>query len=343
LPPTLRTIEYQQAQSHLLSYNLTVERQLPGSMMISLGYAGSRGLDHLQTVEGDPILPQILAGGTEFYPAGAPRENPAWTYCECKTSGGDSWYNSFQASLQKRLCKNLQFQASYTFSKLLDDTVALHGGEAGGSIAEGTDPFHLSTDKGPADYNTPHYFSFNTLYSLPSPAWKGAVGNLAKGWRAGTILAINSGLPFTPYLSSNRSRSGVLSSTADRPDLVPGCNLILGGVNEYFNPACFTIQPAGFLGTAARNFMMGPMHATWDFSLMKDTAIRALGEGRLIEFRAEFFNVLNRADFNIPTSGRTVYTATATSANTTPLSTAGAITSTIGDPREIQFALKLIF
>ena len=342
----LRTIEYYQGQPRMLGYNLTVERQLPGSMRLSVAYAGSRGLDLIQTVEGDPIAPQILAGGQEFWPATAPRMNPAWTYCECKVTGGDSYYNSLQMSLQKRLTHNLQFQASYTFSKLLDDTVGEHGGEAGGSKVTGTDPFHLKTDKGPADYDDPHYFVFNTLYSLPSPAVSGIVGGIAKGWHLGTILTVNSGLPFTAYLSANRSRSGVLgggSSGPDRPDLIPGCNLILGGPNEYFNPACFSIQPAGYLGTEGRNIMLGPLHLVWDFSLMKDTPIRALGEGRHLEFRAEFFNILNRADFNIPTTGLTVYTATATSATTTPLSTAGQISSTIEPSREIQFALKLIF
>jgi hypothetical protein len=344
-PTSLRTIEYRQAQPHLLSYNLTMQRQLPGSMMISAGYAGSRGLNMIQTVEGNPLVPQILAGGTEFWPANAVRENPAWNFCECKTSGGDTWYNSLQLSLQKRLSHNLQFQLSYTFSKLLDDTQGLHGGEAGGSIVTGTDPFNLKTDKGLADFSDPHYFTFNALYTVPSVDWKG-IGFLVQGWRLGTIVSANSGLSFAAYLSSNRSRSGVLgggSGNPDRPDLVPGCHAILGGPNRYFDPACFAIQAAGFLGTAGRNILTGPRHVNWDFSLVKDTHIRYLGEAGSVEFRAEFFNLLNHPDFNIPTDGRTVYTATGTSANTTPLSTAGQISNTVASARQIQFAVKLIF
>lgn len=342
-----KLIEYRQGQPHMLSYNLTLERQLPSSMMISVRYAGSRGLNIIQTVDGNPLLPQVLADGTEFWPANARNRNPYWGYCECKTSGGDSWYNSLQMSLQRRMTRNLQFQASYTFAKLLDDTQGLHGGEAGGSSVTGTDPFHLKTDKGPADFNSPHYFAFNALYSLPASGASGLAGGLVNGWRLGTILTIDSGLPFSPLLSGNRSRSGVLgggSSNPDRPNWVPGCSkLIRGGPNQYFNPACFTVQTVGFLGNVGRGIMMGPLHATWDFSLMKDTRIRFMGEGGHLEFRAEFFNLLNRADFNIPTDGRTVFTATPTTASVTPLASAGQISSTIGSARQIQFALKLIF
>ncbi len=348
---SLRTIEYRQAQPHLLSYNLTMQREFLSSMMISVGYAGSRGLNIIQTVEGNPLMPEIvgggtlLHGGTKFWPANAVRQNPSWAFCECKTSGGDTWYNSLQVRLQRRLSRNLQFQASYTFSKLIDTTQGLHGGEAGGSIVTGTDPFSLKTDKGLADYHDPHYFTFNALYSLPAADWKG-MGRLLSGWRIGTIVSLNSGLPFAPYLSGNRSRSGVLgggSNNPDRPDLVSGCKAILGGTDRYFNPACFTIPAAGFLGSAGRNIMTGPSHATWDFSLTKELPLRVLGEGGSLAFRAEFFNLLNHPDFNIPTAGRTIYTATPNSANSTPLSIAGQIRSTINPARQIQFALKLVF
>ena len=351
---SLRTIEYRQAQPHLLSYNLTVQRQFFGSMVLSVGYAGSRGLNLIQTVEGNPLMPEIvgggthLGGGTKFWTTNAVRQNAAWAFCECKTSGGDTWYNSLQLRLQRRLSRNLQFQTSYTFSKLIDTTQGLHGGEAGGSVVTGTDPFNLKTDKGLADYHDPHYFSFNALYSLPSAEWKG-VARLLSGWRIGTILSLNSGLPFAAYLSSNRSRSGVLgggANNADRPDLVPGCKLVLGGPDRYFDPACFRVQAAGFLGNAGRNIMTGPSHATWDFSLTKDIPIPRLGEAGSLGFRAEFFNLLNHPDFNIPTNGRTVYTATGTSATPRtppPLSTAGQISNTVSPARQIQFALKLIF
>ena len=92
--------------------------------------------------------------------------------------------------------------------------------------------------------------------------------------------------------------------------------------------------------------MNGPAEVNWDFSLVKETRL-PIGEATNLEFRAEVFNILNHANFAIPgagpTDGRVVYTGTPTAAGTAPLSTAGQIGATITDPREIQFALKVIF
>ena len=356
-PPGLRTIEYLQKNPHMLSYNMTLDRQLPGKMVLSIGFAGSRGLNIIQTVEGNPEIPAFLPTG-EQYPLVLPsaaacqttpgqlgcRVNPFIGNCECKTTSGDSWYNALQVRLQKQLSRNLQFQVSYTFSKSLDDTQGQHGGEAGGTSITGTDPWHRSTDKGPSDWNTPHWLAINATYSLPS-TMKGLLGALANGWRASSIMQITSGLPFSVTESNCRSNSGVLSSTcADRVNVVSGCQKIVfnGDPNSYFNPACFTLQPGGTLGNEGRATLMGPLHADVDLSLVKDTALRILGEGKHLEFRAEVFNIMNRPDFNIPTGGRTVFNASATKVNSTPANP-GQINTTIGDPREYQFALKFIF
>jgi len=328
-------------------------------MALTIAYAASKGISLTGTVEGDPAVPQVI-NGREFWPVqpalsvcqaapGTPgcRENPAFNSCECKVNGFDSWYNSLQIGLQKRLTHNVQFQVSYTFAKTLDDTQGQHGGEAGGSNVTGTDPTHPGTDKGQADFNIPQYFITNVLYALPSP--KAGISKwVLGGWRAGTIFTAQSGLPFTAYLTSQRSRSGVLgaytsSANPDRPDLVTGCKVIQGGPDQYFNPNCFTVQPVGFLGNEGRNLFNGPREVNWDFSLTKDTPIRPLGEAGKLEFRAEIFNLLNHPSFAIPGAGRTVKTGSPTAASETPLATAGQIDRTITEPREIQFALKLIF
>ena len=162
----------------------------------------------------------------------------------------------------------------------------------------------------------------------------------------GTIFTARSGAPFTPLLSGNRSRSKANASGTDRPDLIAGRSpdsIILGGPDLYFDPKAFTVQPAGFLGTSGRNQLFGPGLMTWDFSLTKETRMSFLGEGGRMEFRAEFFNLLNRANFNIPVNGRTVFTANETAASSTPLSTAGQIDRTVTPGRQVQFALKLLF
>ena len=355
-PPGLRTIEYGQKNPHMLSYNMTLDRQLPGKMVLSVGYAGSRGLNIIQTIEGNPIIPAFLPTG-EQYPLVLPsatscqttpgqlgcRENPFIGSCECKSTGGDSWYNALQVRLQKQLSRNLQFQVSYTFSKSLDDTQGQHGGEAGGTSITGTDPWNLRTDKGPSDWNTPHWLAINATYTIPSTK-TGFLGAVTNGWRASSIIQITSGLPFSVIESSCRSNSMVLGNCADRVNVVPGCQKIVfnGDPNSYFNPACFTLQPGGQLGNEGRASLMGPSHKDVDLSLVKDTVLKHLGEGKHMEFRAEVFNLFNRPDFNIPTGGRTVFNASATKINGAPANP-GQINTTIGDPREFQFALKFIF
>jgi len=342
---SLRLVDFHIQQAHLLQYNLTVERQLPGSMAVSVAYAGSRGINLIQTKEGNPTYPSAKINGRDFWTGSEERLNPNWDDVEFKTAGGDSWYNSLQLSVQKRLSRGLQFNSNYTWSRVLDTTQGQHGGEAGGASITGTDPNHSRTDKGPADFDTRHSWTFSTLYRIPAPA-AAHFGKLLDGWRLGTILSLKSGLPFTPVLSGNRSRSKVAGTAPDHPDLISGrkpSDIILGGPDKYFDPAAFAIQPVGFLGTSSRNFLQGPSLVEWDFSLTKDTALSFLGEGRRLEFRAELFNLLNHPSFNIPVGGRTVYTADETRAVTTPLTTVGQIDRTINSARQIQFALKLVF
>ena len=175
--------------------------------------------------------------------------------------------------------------------------------------------------------------------------WGKAIG----GWQVGGIFLVNTGEPITALTGFSRSRSQN-RILADRPNLRAGAsnNPVLGGPDRYFDPLAFTLQPAGFLGTAGRNILPGPGTANWDFSLMKEVPLGFLGEGRRLEFRAEMFNLLNRVNlYNHSrlgnTRGAAVYTGTETRGSTTPLPTAGVIDRTVTDSRQVQLALKLIF
>jgi hypothetical protein len=356
---SLRTVDYLLPQPHLLEYNLTVERQLPWNIALTVAYGGSRGINIVRTVEGNPTVPQLLGDGRQFWPVGAPRTNPNWTNMEFKTGGGNSWYNSLQVGLIKRITKGLQFQSSYTWSRVIDETQAQLAADDGGSSVFGTDPAHRQVDRGLADFDSPHNWRFNTIYYLPG-AGSGVTGKLLSGWWMSGILSLQTGYPFTVALNSNRSRSGVNGGAAgiDRPDLLPGRNngnivsgttagcqgvaagQKLGTPDLYFDPCAFAIPAVGFLGTAGRNILRGPGFANLDYSLVKDTAIKALGESGKLEFRAEIFNILNRSNFALPS--RLVYAATQNVE--APLPSAGVITSTGSNTsRQIQFALKLLF
>ena len=350
----LRTVDYHIQQPHMLQYNLTVERQLPWKTALTLAYGGSRGINIVQTTEGNPTVPQVLADGRKFWTGNEGRTNPNWAQVEFKEAGGNSWYNSLQFGLTKQLSSGLQFQSSYTWSKTLDETQSQLAAENNGSNSFASDPSNRKVDKGPAGFDVRHNWRFNTIYRLPETQSFGTVGKkLLNGWWTSGILSLQTGYPFTPVLGSNRSRSKVNGGPGaiDRPNLVPGRsndNIILGGPDRYYDATAFTIPTIGFLGNAGRNILRGPGFATLDFSLVKDTALGFLGENGKLEFRSEFFNLLNRANFTTPGIGQSGYNNAAvvyagTADVQPPLATAGRITSTAGTSRQIQFALKLLF
>lgn len=362
----LNTTDYLLGQPHILEYNLTIERQFPSQVAVSLAYAGSRGLDLFRTPEGNPTVPlgipngqscvlravgqPVVLNGPKCWLGNDPRTNPNWSTVSFHNSGGDSYYNSLQLGLTKRLSHGLQFQSSYTWSKLIDDAQGQASNEHSASSGTGTDPSNPRVDRGLADFDVEHNWRFNAIYQIPSLSGSpGLLGGIAKGWRVSGILSLQTGYPFTPALGSNASRSGVGAGGAgsgagiDRPNLVSGRNngnIVRGGPIRYFEVSAFTLQPAGFLGTAARNMLRAPGLSNLDFSLVKDTSIKRLGESGHLEFRAELFNILNKANFGVP--NRTVFSGTGPAA-ALPLPSAGVITNTITPSRQIQFALKLLF
>jgi hypothetical protein len=128
-----------------------------------------------------------------------------------------------------------------------------------------------------------------------------------------------------------------------RPNAVSGCQVQVGHVNEWYNPACFTIEAPGTLGNLARNSVIGPGLFDADLALLKDTRFK---EHMDLQFRAEFFNILNKTNYGLPVQpglqgGGALYAAGGS--GIVSLGSAGQITSQNGTPRQIQFALKLIF
>jgi hypothetical protein len=369
-----RLVDYNLRQPHLLQYNLTIERELPWNTALTVAYAGSRGINVVRAVDGNPTVPQFLPDGREFYAANPclplpapqvnclPRINPNWANIDLRTTGGSSWYNALQVGYQKRLSNGLQFQNAYTWSKMLDETQGQFGSadSLGGGVA--TDMFRRKTDKGLADFDVAHNFRFNTIYYLPAPKSGGLAARVLGGWWVSGILSVSSGYPFTAAVNNNRSRSGVNGNNPDRADVLSGrnnanitqgassgCTLSngtslaagtpVGTQTLWFDPCAFSLAAPGFLGNSSRNMLRGPGFSNVDFSLVKDTAVRYLGEEGKVQIRAEVFNILNHANFSIP--NRTVFAGTETVG--TPLPTAGLITSTTGNARQIQFALKLLF
>lgn len=366
---TPTTIDYNMRQTHMLSYNLTVERQLPGNMSVSVAYVGSRGLNLLVGIDANPLRPTTLPGGqlswaptSTYTPA---RANPNWANVTLDQASADSWYNSLQVVVTKHLSKGVELNGAYTWQKLEDQFTALGPtpGYAGGSRASRNFAIPNNYDKGVADWSIAHAFHLSSIYHFPSVSAHGFAGTMLNGWWASGILTAQTGLPFTVYLSGVRSQNGEPAG-ADRPNLVSGrnnSNITKGvtagclGVNPgtqlgtptlYYDPCAFSLQTVGTLGNEGRNTLIAPGVLGLDFSLVKDTALRVLGEGGKVEFRAEVFNISNHPNFSrpgLPGSNNQVFAGALANTVEAPLKTAGQIVQTDTTSRQIQFALKFLF
>jgi carboxypeptidase family protein/TonB-dependent receptor-like protein len=339
-----RGVDYHVRQPRLLTGNLNVQREVVSNLVLMVGYAGSRGSNLVQAIEGNPVVPEILPDGTKFFRPNTPRRNPNWESIDFRTTGGRSWYDALQLSATRRFSRGHRWEVSYTFGKTIDETQGQTASDAANSSSFPQDPIDPQNDRGPADYDVRHVLTMNFTWELPfGQQLTGLAGALARGWQISGLGTLRSGVPFSPSISSNWSRSGnVAVGAEDRPSLRPGVRLediILGGPTQYFDRDAFVLQARGFVGNAGRNMLTGPGFANFDLSLAKNHTSRLLGPRGQIEVRVEVFNVFNRTNFSIP--DRVVFGGARE--GEAPLTTAGQITSTVTDARQAQLGVKFRF
>ncbi len=354
------TMQFNLRPTYVMQYNLNLQREILKDTVLLVAYVGSRGLNLLGQGDRNTAIPTILPDGREFFPAGLKRRNPKFDTVRTIFQGFRSDYNSLNLGLTKRFSNGLQFQTSYTYGKAIDNRSGTSGRqEYSNGQARTFDPYHINLDKARADFDVRHSFVANASYELPfGKGLKGAAGQLAGGWQVNTIVTISSGVPFGIFIDGDPDRD-ISDDNGARPDLLPGVSLSSGGGSPdgWFNLAAFAPPTVGFRGTAGRNVLVGPNFKTVDLSLVKTFKI---GEKRSLQFRAEAFNLLNRANFDSPSNsedGEQIYTFVTSPTSTTPCiagtrtattcftptGSAGKIFNTIGDSREIQFGVKFIF
>jgi hypothetical protein len=350
----------------LISWSLRVQQEISPNTSLSVGYVGSHGYHELIGVDGNEPFPVIcpaspcpatypasfpaglantpVPAGT-FYVPTAVRANPnianTWTWFSLGTSN----YHALQVDVNRRFSQGFSLRGVYTWSKALDDGDSLNGTAAANAPGLVSNPFNLRADYGLATYDVRHIAVINGVYQLPFGRGR-ALGRGLEGWRnvlasggsVNSIITIQSGFPFTPQLSYNPSNNGDTRNPV-RPFVNPDFSgpIVLGKPNQWFNPNAF-LAPSnvagnlGFYGNLGRDTLIGPGLATWDFSALKETTLR---ERLIVQFRAEIFNLLNRANLNTP--NLIAFTPSGVSG------TAGAITSTSTTSRQVQFGLKLIW
>ena len=293
--------------------------------------------------------------------------------------GGSSFYDALQLGVVKRLNHGFQIQGSFTWGKSIDNNSGVVAGDAFSNSISSLDWWDLKRlTRSVSDYNVGRTLVINATWMVPSPkSISGALAWPLSGWQLSTVFKANDGIPFSALFGAQGPdpRGTLVSDDYAYPNSVPGCNPInLNFRNApnplYIKPGCFTVPMApnqafwtancdpappsvgaalapgdlscyNLRGNTGRNTLVGPGLTNLDFSVFKNNLIRRISESFNVQFRAEFFNILNHANFNVPSlaDGNT----NMLNGDGTVNGGGGLLTQTTTDPREIQFAIKLIW
>jgi hypothetical protein len=292
-------------------------------------------------------LQSHVAQGAQYIPVGT-RPSPFVSNGFFWYTEGNTSYNALQIDVNHRLTQGFQIRANYTFSKNLDENSALTIAQAANAPQMIMDRNDLKRDWGPSALNVRHQASFSAHYDLPfgkGQRWMGNastnVNKIIGGWQLNEITTLLSGFPFTPQIGLNRSGDGD-TRNPDRPSLNPAFTgpVVTGNPNQWFNPNAFIAPPYGTFGNLGRGTYSGPGLTEVDLSVLKNIAV---SERVSLQFRAEFFNLMNHINYASPNQTVFINTGTATSPIYSLSPTAGLITGLATNPRQIQFGLKLMF
>jgi hypothetical protein len=332
-------------RNYVMQWNINLERELAKGLSATVGYVGSHGVHEPYRQDNfDTVLPTLTAAGYLYPVLGSSKPlNPNFGRISGTIWQASSSYNALQAVVTKTVSHGIQLHAAYTFSKSIDTLSA--------TVADDSFPnglmnplfFDQRTSRGLSDFDVRQNFVTNLTWETPVAKRGLRFTKWAlSGWQLGGIYKASTGQPFTPVLGGDPLGT-MLDETNEPPNRVvgPGCETLSnpGDPNHYIKTQCLAFpNPANLRGNLGRNTVIGPGLANLDFSLFKNNRIRSISESCSVQFRAEFFNVFNRANFASPVDSRTIFDQIGNS-----ISSAGLITTTQTPARQIQFALKLIW
>jgi hypothetical protein len=338
----------------VLAWTFKIEQQIAPATSLTIGYVGSHGYHQILSEDQNtpPTVvcpaspcPATLAPGTVFY-ASSTKANPNVANTTSWVSQGISNYNGLEVDVRRQWSHGLQLRGVYTFASNLDDGSAWNTSVSANTPAFVMYPGNPGLDYGPAATNIRHAAAINGTWDLPlndGLLAKPLAKQLLGGWTVSGIATLQSGFPFSPQLGYNPTGNGDTRNPV-RPNLVPDFHgpLYAKTVKQWFNPAAFSAPYPGTFGNVGRDTLTGPGLSELDLALVKNTTIH---ERLRAQFRAEFFNVPNHANFTTPnpvafSSGPTPKTPTA---EVQPSSTAGVVSATATTSRQIQFGLKILF
>jgi hypothetical protein len=305
--------------SYLQNFSLGVQREILKDVVVEVSYIGNKGTNLLRNRN---INQAVLGAGS----IASRRPFAGFGNIPFRESSANSIYHSLQARAEKRFAQGFTFLASYTFLKAIDDSSGVPSSTATSNNPQNS--FDLRAERGLSEFDVRHRFVASFIYELPFGKGKaflqsGIASRIFGNFEITGIVAAQTGRPFTPRISSDRSNTGQLQ---DRPNLVGNPRLDNPDPQLWFNTAAFAIPAAGTFGNARRNILTGPGYNNTDVAVVKRIGF---GEARNLELRAEFFNLFNRPNFDLPN-------AFADSAQF------GRIFSA-GPARQIQFGIKFAF
>jgi len=350
-------------QGSIQQWNLNVERQVPGNVVLTLGYAGTRSHHILVSQLNENIMSPnacgVVAGytlgcGITAYPYAAPFQP-----VDTNNSIGSAQYDSLQAKAETKSARHgIYALLGYTWSRNFDTGLTDGLGTNPGALYYPL-PGTARLDWGLSQLNLNSSFTASVIYDLPfgkgkrfGGGWNGATNAVLGNWQVNVIERATSGFPL--FVVDSTDPSGVNFSynglVVQRPNEVgnpnvsgpvaanPGCTAPsqIHTLSHWFNPCAFESAPSGELGTAARAPVYGPRFVNTDLSLFKNFPL-SFREGTALQFRAEFFNLLNHPQYWMSGISGTGEQDIGTQ------SSFGVINSTVNNPRLVQFALKLNF
>jgi len=335
-------VEQNPKRNYVMQWNLSVARELSSTVAVTVGYVGSRGVHLPYRVDNiDMVLPTLAPTGYVF-PAGGQTLNPNFGRIDSTLWQANSFYDALQADLTKRVTRGIEFHAAYTWGKSIDTLSATEADDAFPNGLFNQLFFDQRTSRGLSDFNVAQTLVVSFTWELPRPASNsGLPGWSLSGWQVGGVYKASTGQPFTPLLGGDPAGQK-LDETSQPPSLAggAGCASLTnpGNPNTYIKTQCLAFPGLNRWGNLGRNSLIGPGVSNLDFSVFKNNPVKRISETFNAQFRAELFNILNRANFASPTQNLAVFDQTGL-----PVSSAGLITSTQTTSRQIQFALKLIW
>ena len=325
-------------------------------------------------VNGNLVTPQCTADPNQCNPPD--KINTHYGQIHYLTYEGNSYYHALEVAVQKKMSHGVQFQTAFTWGKSMDTgSAAGHGDQFSNSIAS-LPAYNLRLLRARSDFDIKRTLVFSFTWQVPSAkSLSGPAAWIANGWELGTIFKVSDGVPFTATWGTGGDPQGL--NNADDwafPNVLatPGCATLTnpGNPSNYVKTECFTVpaapdmnfwsnncdpnppnaQPSNgtfsakfpdcfnLRGNAGRNLMTGPGTTNLDFSVFKNQSLKRISESFNVQFRAEFFNIMNHANFAVPSialNHTDIFDSTGVR-----LGTAGVLNATTTPGREIQFALK---